>query len=379
MSHEFIAASSERGLRPLSLRGGVLGIHAALIAMAAHAASGQVIPNRPGPPTPVTRLVVPFVFTAGMVWQVSYTPRDSLIAKTDRWTVVEVPDSDTQRANFQDASGENLTYQLDQEGVSLTGAWQACHLDGTLSADHKSAQLRPLADATDCLVMFGPVVHVTIGAAPPAASPAATASPANVAQSTAQLSILHPGLLGRPMLRVNMTLDSFVKAIQPAMIPAAMPTAPSSGTGTYRIPCVTGSGSATVTETLTTSTGSTVTWSATFYQCNTSGSTLDGSVTYTWTVSSGTTASPTGTMTMTMNGLLTVRKPGQPSVAASFANATKSISWAVSVNSGHGNSVTGGSYTVAMSGTITIGGTAYPQQNSLTCFFSDETCATSFL
>jgi hypothetical protein len=128
-----------------------------------------------------------FAFSTGMVWQVSYKPAGKLITTSDQWTVTEVPEADGQRANLVDTSGVTFSYELDKDGLGLTGEWQACHLPGKLSADHKSALLHPLADAQDCLDMFGSALNVSIGAgtkATPAAGAAGT-TPASTGTATA--------------------------------------------------------------------------------------------------------------------------------------------------------------------------------------------------
>jgi hypothetical protein len=128
-----------------------------------------------------------FAFTTGMVWQVSYKPGGKLITKTDQWTVTTVPEADGQRADLVDTSGVTFSYELDKDGVGLTGEWQSCHLPGKLSADHKSAVLHPLADAQECLDMFGATMNVSIGGATTATGGAAAAStmPASTATPAA--------------------------------------------------------------------------------------------------------------------------------------------------------------------------------------------------
>jgi hypothetical protein len=84
-------------------------------------------------------------------------------------------------------------------------------------------------------------------------------------------------------------------------------------------------------------------------------------------------------MTSTMNGgPLAVLAPNHPPVVVSFAHATKSVSWVVSVNAAQRNAVTAGSYTVTVSGAMTLNGQVFQLNASNVCSYSDQSCVTSF-
>jgi hypothetical protein len=92
-----------------------------------------------------------------MLWTVTY------LGKTDTWTVSDVPHPEyPDSGNFVDLEGNTFTYQIDCNGVGLTGEPGGLHLPGTLSADHKTATLSCAAGDTECVDQFGKTIKVTI-------------------------------------------------------------------------------------------------------------------------------------------------------------------------------------------------------------------------